>query len=152
LNSPDLARLIHVGENITRRLRYSRDDIEKFARLTLDENPLHRDAAWAHRAGFDDVIATGQQTSAIMMGFMATHFSRHDDGVRRELLSLNFNFAYKQPVKPERELLLRWSVGSVAWNSKLGGMLAHLDGNATQEGSSAPAVIGRGTILVKELP
>jgi acyl dehydratase len=132
-------------------MRYSRDDIEKFARLTLDENPLHRDAALARRAGFDDVIAAGQHTSAIMMGFMATHFARHDDGVRREVLCLNFNFSYKLPVKPDRELLLRWSVATVVWNSKLGGMLAHLDGNATQEGASAPSVVGRGTILVKEL-
>jgi acyl dehydratase len=142
--------LIHVGEEVTKELRYSHEDIAQFARITFDENPLHRDTELARRVGFGEVIAAGQHTSAIMMGFMATHFSRSDEAVKRELLCLNFNFSYKLPVFPDRDLLLRWRVTSVAWNSKLGGVLAHLDGDATMR-DSTPSVIGRGTILVKEL-
>jgi len=144
------SHLIHVGEHISKELRYSHEDIAQFARITFDQNPLHRDVDLAKRVGFGEVIATGQQTSSIMMGFMATHFSRSDAAVKRELLCLNFNFSYKLPVFPERDLLLRWKVTSATWNSKLGGMLALLDGDATMR-NSTPSVIGRGTILVKEL-
>jgi hypothetical protein len=48
-----------------------------------------------------------------MIGLVASHFSRNDDGIERELLCLNFNFAFKAPVFAEQELLLSWRVASV---------------------------------------
>jgi len=140
--------LVVVGERITRTIRYSREDIAHFARLTFDYNPLHYDAQAAGRAQFGEIIAPGQQTSAIMMGLVATYFSRDDDGLKRQMLCLNFNFAYKLPVFAEQDLVLGWTVASVEWNSKLGGQLAHLDGVA-EVVPERPSVIARGTILVK---
>ncbi len=142
-------RLVFVGEKISKKLRYTREDIAQFARMTHDENPLHHDVQMAQRARFGEIIATGQQTSAIMTGLVATHFSRSDDGLRREMLCLNFNFAYKQPVFAEQDLLMTWKVASVERNAKLGGWIVQLDGVAAAT-EDKPSVIGRGTILVKE--
>ena len=75
--------LVFVGEKLSRAVRYSRDDIAAFARISGDENPLHTDTVMAQRARFGEIIASGQQTSAIMMGMLATYFSRNDDGIRR---------------------------------------------------------------------
>jgi acyl dehydratase len=141
-------QLVVVGETIRKTLRYSRDDIVQFARLTYDENPLHHDTDAARHGRFGAVIAAGQHTSAIMSGLVATYFSRSDDGIRREMLCLNFNFAYKLPVFADRDLEIVWQVSSAQYNGKLGGMLAHVDGTASQE-AGKPSVIGRGTILVK---
>lgn len=143
----DDGSLVYAGERIEQRLRYTEAQIAEFARLTHDHNPLHHDVAAARRAGFTSVIAAGQQTSANMMGLVASHYSRRDDGVARDMLCLNFNFAYKLPVFADQELLLAWKVSAAQWNGKLGGMLAHLDGSATVLG--IPSVIGRGTILVR---
>lgn len=140
-------KLVMTGETISKRLRYTRDEIAQFARMTFDENPLHRDLEAARHAGFPDVIAAGQHTSAIMTGLVATYFSRNDDGIPREMLCLNFNYAYKLPVFADTDLDVVWRVSASQWNSKLGGMLVHLDGQASHNG--APSVIGRGTILVK---
>jgi acyl dehydratase len=140
-------KLVLAGETISKRLRYTRDEIAQFARMTFDENPLHRDVEAARHAGFPDVIAAGQQTSAIMTGMVATYFSRSDDGIPREMLCLNFNYACKLPVFADADLDVLWRVSTVQWNSKLGGMLVHLDGHASH--GEAPSVIGRGTILVK---
>jgi acyl dehydratase len=142
-------RLVKAGERVAKTVRFSHEDIVAFARMTFDRNPLHFDKEAARRARFDEIIAAGQHTSALMMGLAATHFSRRDDGVPREMLCLNFNFAFKHPVFAGQDVTLEWNVTSALWNSKLGGVLAHIDGQAAASPSN-PAVIGRGTILVKE--
>lgn len=142
-------RLIRVGEKLSRTLRYSRDDIAAFARLSSDQNPLHHDALVAQRARFGEIIASGEQTAAILMGMLATHFSRQDDGVRREMLCLNMNFAFKSPIFAQREVTLGWQVSTVQWNAKLKGWLAHLDGSAGMA-HQPPAIVARATIIVTE--
>ena len=144
-------RAIRLGETIGKTVRVPGEEIVAFAQMSHDENPLHADAELARRAGFGDIIASGQHTASILMGMLATHFSRRDDGVQREMLCLNMNFSFKGPVLADTDVRLRWKVSSVLWNSKLQGMLAHLDGAATIV-DDKPLVIARGTILVKELP
>ena len=144
----ETATLIRVGETCERQIRFTRGDIAAFARLTGDSNPLHHDVQAAQRARHGEIIASGQQTTAQMMGLAASHFSRSQDGQARELLCLNFNFSFKAPVFAEQELQLHWRVASVEWNATLGGWLAHVDGRATVR-HAHPCVVGRGTLLVK---
>jgi len=144
-------RLVSVGERVSHTVRYTQEEITRFAALTHDSNPLHRDADLARRVGFNEVIACGQQTTSIMMGLLASHFSRDEGGIAREMLALNVNFAFKLPVFAGEDLELAWTVSSAQWNNKLGGMLAHLDGGATRVGHDAPSVVARATILVKQI-
>ncbi|UUX95836.1 MaoC family dehydratase [Aquabacterium sp. J223] len=141
-------RLIQPGERVCRTVRYSREDIARFAELTGDRNPLHTDSRAAERARFGEIIASGQQTAALMMGQLASHFSRDDDGVPREMLCLNFNFAFKHPVFADQDIELAWTVSAAQWHPKLGGMLGQLDGTAGVR-HAPPSVVARGTILVK---
>ena len=143
-------RLIAAGQTIVKEVRYTREDIVAFAKLSHDENPLHADTQAAQRARFGEIIASGQQTSAIMMGMLATHFSRGGDGVQREMLCLNMNFAFKAPVFADQEIRLQWRVANVEWKARLNGALAQLEGNASV-GTNHPALIARGSILVKEV-
>jgi acyl dehydratase len=46
-------------------------EIEEFARLTGDDNPLHLDAELARGAGFDDVIAHGLLVQSLAIGLIA---------------------------------------------------------------------------------
>ncbi len=138
---------VQVGDTCERTVRFTRDDIAMFAQLTGDTNPLHHDVQAAQRARHGEIIASGQQTTAQMMGLAASFFSRQDD-MARELLCLNFNFAFKAPVFAEQELVLHWRVATVEWNASLGGWLAHVDGKATVR-NAHPCVVGRGTLLVK---
>lgn len=141
------ARLITINELVNRTIRYSHDDIANFARMSLDQNPLHLDALRAQRARFGEIIASGQQTAAALMGMLATHFSRSSDGVPREMLCLNMNFAFKAPVFAGQDLQLRWRVTNIEPSSKLGGFIGHLDGGASVV-RGKPALVARGTILV----
>ena len=142
-------RLIAVGETLHKTVRLSRDAIVAFAHMTDDSNPLHHDTLAAQRAHFGEIIASGQQTASVLMGLLASHFTRSTDGLKREMLCLNMNFAFKGPVFADQELTLDWKVHTVQWNGKLQGMLAHLDGHASVPPGRA-AVVARGTIVVKD--
>ena len=150
MSGAENGHLIEVGERLSRTVRYSRDEIATFARMTFDENPLHVDNQVAQRARFGEIIASGQQTSAVMMGMLATYFSRADDGVPRQMLCLNMNFSFKSPVFADQDVTLTWQVSSLEWKAKLGGQLAQLDG-AARIGAGKPLIIARGSILVSEV-
>lgn len=139
--------LIRVGEEFRSLVRYTREQIMQFARLTGDTNPLHHDRQAAERASFGEIIASGQQTASQMMGVVASRFSQRDDGIAREMLCLNFNFAFKAPIFAEQDIHLSWRVTKIEASMRQGGFIGHLDGQASVAGR--PCVVGRGTILVK---
>jgi acyl dehydratase len=140
--------LVVEGETIRRTVRLTHDDIMLFAQMSHDANPLHQNRTAAQRARFPDVIASGQHTASLLMGLMATHFTRSHDGIEREMLCLNTNFAYKAPVLADQDVLLQWRVTSVRYNNSLRGQLVQLDGSAAPP-SGAPAVVARATIMVR---
>jgi acyl dehydratase len=133
---------VRVGEHFGRTLRYSAAQIAEFARLSLDGNPLHDGTA----AG-GAVIASGQHSAAIMMGLVASHLSRSDDGIGREALCLNFNFSFKAPIHAEQEITMKWLVALIEFNARLDGWIAQLNGTAYSAGSDC--VVARGTVLVR---
>ena len=139
---------LNQGETFARRVCYSADEIASFAHATGDANPLHHDIAAARRARHGDIIASGQQTAAQMMGLVATHFSRNDDGIDREMLCLNFNFSFQSPVFADRALTLSWHVTQVSANAKLRGWVGELAGEARLDDGRV-CVVGRSTVLVK---
>jgi acyl dehydratase len=144
---PPRSQPLSAGETVRRTVRYTRADIAEFARLTGDANPVHHDLQAAHRARHGEIIASGQQSASQLMGLAASYFSRSDDGCAREMLALNFNFAFKAPVFAEQSIVLQWSVSTVAWSSSLEGWIGHIDGHASVGGRRC--VVARGTILVR---
>ena len=101
--------VVAMGESCHRSLRLSREEIAGFARLTGDSNPLHHDIQAAQRARHGEIIASAQHTTALLIGLASSHFSRAGDGFGRELLCLNFNFAFKAPVFAEQQLALDYA-------------------------------------------
>ncbi len=145
--SADPINLVEVGDSCTRRLSFSRTQIADFARLTGDNNPLHHDLEAARRARHRDIIASGQQTSAQLIGLAATHFLRTDAAGERDVLCLNFNFAFKAPVFADVEIELSWAVANVEWQAGLSGWVVQIEGQA--RAADRVCVIGRGTLLVR---
>lgn len=139
--------LVAAGEAFGRTLRFTESEIAAFAAACGDANPLHHDAALAARSPFGGLIASGSHATAMMMGLAATHFSRRDDGVARQMVGLNFNFAFKAPIYADEDIAAEWVVREVAPHARLRGLLVQIDGSAkTQRGV---ALIGRGTVLVR---
>ena len=142
-------QLAHVGETFSKTLKFSRAEITAFAQLSGDSNPLHRDVQAAQRARYGEIIASGQHSVAMLMGILASHFSRRDDGVWREMVCINTNFAFKEPVFADQELVFQWKVTSTDWKPRSRSMLVQLDGSA-RVARGKPVVVARATILVRE--
>jgi len=142
----DTTPLIHAGEAFHARVRYSREQIIQFARLTGDANPLHHDRQAAERASFGEIIASGQQTASQMMGLAATHFSRRDDGVPREMVTLQFDFSFRVPIFSDQDIAIHWRVKHVERSAQHGGYVGQLEGAASVAGRAC--VVANGSILV----
>ncbi|HWP20851.1 MAG TPA: MaoC family dehydratase [Burkholderiaceae bacterium] len=142
--------IVKVGETFARTVRFTEADIVAFAAACHDSNPLHHNPEEAAESRYGELIASGPHTASMLMGLAASHFSRRDDGIKRQMVCLNFNFAYKAPVYANEDITLHWVVSSVEWNRKLEGYVVMVDGAASTERSGV-AVISRGTLLVKEV-
>ena len=140
-----------MGESGRRAVRLSRDEIADFARITGDSNPLDHPTHVAQRVRPGEIIASAEHTTALPIGLASSHFSRAGDGFGRELLCLDFNFAFKSPVFAEQQLSLSWQVASVEPHAGLGGLRVQVDGRAAVR-HAAPCVVGRGTLLIKAQP
>jgi acyl dehydratase len=139
------------GERIVRVDRYSREDIENFAVACHDRNPLHSDDALAQRSRFGEVIASGQHTSSMLLGLVISRFAHGPDGRAREVLLLHVNFAFRAPIFANEDIQLSWDVAEVNWNAKLRGHVLMVEGGASTA-RARPALIARGTLLVKAAP
>ena len=60
-----------VGDTATAELEVTREDVERFAALTGDENPLHVDADYAAEAVFGEPIAHGMLTASAVSAALA---------------------------------------------------------------------------------
>lgn len=138
-----------VGQLITRTDRYSREAIEAFAAACNDHNPLHSDRARAEHSRFGEVIASGEQTSSMMMGLATSHFARPRADVATEVLVLHVNFAFRAPVLANEDVHLRWQVTEVSWNSRQQSHVIVLVGECSTA-RAKPALVARASLLVKQ--
>ncbi len=143
-------RLVRVGERFVREVRWSADEIRRFAEAAGDANPLHHDAAYAASTPVGGVIASGTQTVSAMMGAFATWFTRGDDGVARDALGMGFSFRLRAPVRADQPLRIEWEVVSREFRPRHRGFVVTARGTAsTPDGVALEA---EGTGLVRPAP
>lgn len=142
-----LQPLVEIGETFGKTVRCSAEDLAAFA-AACHEGPSQRPEPETS-AACGDLPASGSHASAMLMGLAAAHLSRRADGIARQMRVLHFNFAFKAPVHAGEDIHLQWKVSSAEWSNRLGGCIAHLDGHASTLRHGV-AVVGRGTVLVKE--
>lgn len=145
---PERDELVRVGERWARQVRLSEDEIIAFATQTRDLNPMHVDREFAARSRFGRLIACGGHSTALLMGLVATHLSRRDDGVPRAALGMQFQIRFRDVVFADEDLTIEWTVVSRHWKERLDAWVVHSD-----VAISAPArgvlVDGSGTCLVR---
>jgi len=128
-----------VGETFERDVHFDLETIAEFARLAGDANPVHHDEAHAAGTRFGRVIASGAQTTSLLMSLTATHFSRSG-----AMLGLDFKFRFKRPVLADETLTLWWQVVALRPAEALGGEIALLAGRARKaDGVDAVKAVGK---------
>jgi acyl dehydratase len=129
--------LIEIGETATRTRHITEADIRAFATMCEDFNPLHHDAEAAAASRFGGLIASGPHYVSLLLGLLATAYSKHGPQVGVEC-----SVVFAKPVRPGDTIEFKWVVREIAPKSK--GDIVTLDGSITnQHGDTVLTAIGK---------
>jgi 3-hydroxybutyryl-CoA dehydratase len=120
------------------------DSVADYARAAGDLNPVHHDPAYAAGTRFGRPIASGAQTTGLLMGLTATHFSR-----RSAMVGLDFWFRFRRAVYADETVRLEWLVVAVRPAPRLSGEIVELRGRL-RNAAGETAVGAKGRVLVTE--
>ena len=130
---------VEIGEKISAQVTLTEAEITEFARLCGDTNPLHSDQTYASQTRFGGIIACGPHHASLLMGLVASHFSK-----TAAMLGLEFSFHFRKAVRPGETLDLRWEVVAVMPKASLAGEIVSLEGRITnQQGVEVLAATGK---------
>lgn len=91
---------LSVGDRFTVVRCFSLDDIQQFAQISRDYNPVHCDAHYAQLRGFKAPIAHGLLTASLIT----------EIGGQIGWLATGMNFEFKRPVYPEEQITCHWLI------------------------------------------
>lgn len=137
---------MQVGMHFTREARLSMRSITAFAKRAGDLNPLHHDRRFAQRSRFKGLIASGTQTTSLLMGLIASESARYALS-----LGLDFRFRFLAAARPGDLLTLEWRVTSVKPKRSLKGDLVNLVGSV-RDATGRRLLASRATILASARP
>ena len=118
------------------------EEVAAFANAVGDTNPVHHDPAFAASTRFGRLIASGTQTSAMLLGLTASHFSRET-----AMVGLEFWLRFRRPIYADETIELEWLIVEVKASERLGGWLVDLRGRIRGE-DGRTALGAKGLVLV----
>jgi acyl dehydratase len=118
--------------------------VAAFAQAAGDHNPLHYDPAYAARTRYKRLVASGTQTTSLLMALTATYFAQQG-----AMVGLEFWFRLRRPVFADETIRLEWLVVSVKTHPRLGGDLVELRGRI-RNAEDETAVGAKGRVLLME--
>jgi 3-hydroxybutyryl-CoA dehydratase len=115
------------------------DSVAEYARAAGDRNPVHFDPAFAARTRYRRLIASGTQTTALLLGLTATHFSKDTS-----MVGLEYWVKFRRPVFADERIRVEWLVIKVTRNARLGGDIVELRGRVRgEDGQTSIGAKGR---------
>src|SRR5262249_32669507 len=136
--------VVRPHDRFAAEVTITREDAADYARRAGDGNPIHHDAVYAAGTRFGRPIASGAQTTGLLMGLTATHFSRGS-----AMLGLDFWFRFRRPVFVDETVRLEWLRVAVRPAPRLGGDVVELRGRL-RNAAGETAVGAKGRVLVTE--
>lgn len=117
-----------VGQVLEAPIVFTPDSVRAFATLTNDTNPLHHDADLASATRFGGLIASGTQTTGLLLGSLANHIFPENAS-----LGLGCSFRLRKAVPADAALVARWTVRSIVPKPSLQGVIVELDGGLVDQ-------------------
>jgi len=118
------------------------DSVAEYARAAGDRNPVHFDPAFVAGTRYRRLIASGTQTTALLLGLTATHFSKDTS-----MVGLEYWVKFRRPVFADERIRLEWLVIKVTRNARLGGEIVDLRGRV-RGGDGQTSIGAKGRVLV----
>jgi len=132
---------VRPHDRFSKTVRLSEAEIAFFAAASGDSNPIHHDPEYAAGTRYRGIVASGPQTTALLLGLTAAHFSKIG-----AMVGLEFTTIFKAGVPADDDLTLEWLVIRV--EPKRGGsLLVELRGRL-RTSAGVTAVGAKGKILV----
>jgi len=130
---------IRPHDRFSRKITLTPDKVGEYALAAGDSNPVHFDAAFAAQTRYRGLIASGTQTTALLLGLTAAHFSRD-----ASMVGLEYWVRFRRPVYADETIRLEWLVIKVTPSRRLGGHIVDLRGRIRgQDGQTAVGAKGR---------
>ncbi|MEZ4865943.1 MAG: MaoC family dehydratase [Caldilineaceae bacterium] len=134
----------HPHERFATKITLTPALVAAYAQAAGDTNPVHHDPAFAATTRYGRLIASGTQTTALLLGLTAAHFSQQG-----AMVGLEFWVRFRRPIFADETIRLEWLVIKVTPNAKLKGDIVDLRGRiVSQDGQTALGAKGR--VLVTE--
>lgn len=133
---------VKVGDSFEHVVTLDEASIAAFAAACGDRNPLHHDRRAAAHSRFGGIIASGPQTSSLLMGLCATWMT-----ARGESVGLDFSFRFRKAVRAGETLHLTWTITRIEAKPSLKGNIVALEGRAVDTAGDV-AVESRGLALL----
>jgi 3-hydroxybutyryl-CoA dehydratase len=132
-------------ERFASRVTLTPELVTTFARTVGDDNPVHHDPDFAASTRFRRVIASGTQTTALLLALTASHFSKGG-----AMVGMEFWQRFKRPVFADETITLEWLVIRVTPNARLRGDVVDLRGRI--RGADGRTAVGaKGRVLVTDM-
>lgn len=135
------------GRTVSLRYVFTAENIEAYAAMAGDANPLHHDRAFAEKSRFGTIIASAAHSTGVLMSVVAEKFARNGEAV-----GLGFSFTLRRAVKAGTDTDLMWHVSDRHWSEKLNGLVIELAGEVRERQSGLPLVVAEGRMLVLSPP
>lgn len=133
-----------VGERFTRDIQLTPELVAAFSLAAGDDNPIHLDPAVAAKTRFKRLTASGTQTSALLLGLTAAHFSK-----RGAVIGLEFSVQFRRAVYADEQVRVEWDIVGVTPNAKLKGDIVDMVGRLLGA-DGQPSVQATGRVLVTD--
>jgi len=135
---------VRPHERFSSEVTLTPEAVAAFARAVGDQNPLHHDPAYAAQTRYTRLVASGTQTTSLLMALTATYFSQQG-----AMVGLEFWFRFRRPIFANETIRLEWLVVSVQAHPRLGGDIIDLRGRI-RNAAGETAVGAKGRVLVAE--
>ena len=104
---------LSAGDVFEKEISFSQSEVEKFAEVSGDHNPIHLDREYARKAGFDNTIVHGMLTASAFSRVLGTEFP--GEGT----IYLKQTLGFRAPVYPDEPLRVTVTVEDVSASGKV---------------------------------
>lgn len=89
---------LKIGQSYEMKRVFTQEEVQKFAELSWDTNPLHTDFEYAKTTRFGQLIVPGFLTASLFSAIIGTKFPGFGT------IYLNQNMSFRKPVFPDQEV------------------------------------------------
>ena len=92
-------------ERFSSQVTLDSESVARYAAAAGDYNPVHHDDAFAASTRYGRMIASGTDTTALLLGLTASHYSGH-----LNMVGLEFWVRFRRPIYADETIKLEWLV------------------------------------------